>query len=257
MDYIALARIAIDVLLLLGVGALAYQLMRLGSIGPATDRVAELERSMRALLREAEGASRSLTDQLSRRQQTLEQLLFDLGTVESRINRAIASAEEKRSALDRGSSAGIERTPDDEFSVTPDIPAKRSAAKKYAEALTPLVEQVEKEVVVPPSRAPKSDEIRAPLERVAHSARAALEATRELNADLGTVSRGRTLNAPRRAAPQIDEFERDAMAEKIGAATLQAGQEIPMDGRSPSSATRARDPRLGVLGGMRREMKEL
>lgn len=52
-----------------------------------------LESSLRTIVREAETSSLRLTEELSRRQKSMEELLYDLETVEHRVNKAIDQAQ--------------------------------------------------------------------------------------------------------------------------------------------------------------------
>ena len=63
-------------------------------------QLGELEGTIRSLIREAEGAGKSLNDQLIRRQESLEKLLFDLESCEKRIHRVQSRAEETRGGVD-------------------------------------------------------------------------------------------------------------------------------------------------------------
>jgi len=93
-------KLAIDVGLLLSLVLFGLRMVK--SSGPRVNlgRMTELEGSMRGLLREADHGSRALTDQLVRRQKDLEKLLFDIETIEGRLNRQITQAEERKGALE-------------------------------------------------------------------------------------------------------------------------------------------------------------
>ncbi|GEM_PF-2791141 len=63
--------------------------------------VKEIEKSVKSVIVEAEDASRELTRELNKRQRNLEQILFDLGTVETKIARASDHADERIEELQR------------------------------------------------------------------------------------------------------------------------------------------------------------
>ncbi len=93
-------KLAIDVGLFFSLVLFGLRMVR--SSGPRVNlgRMTELEGSLRGLLREADSGSRALTDQLFKRQKDLEKLLFDIETIEGRLNRQITQAEERKGALE-------------------------------------------------------------------------------------------------------------------------------------------------------------
>ena len=94
---IAIWKIVVDVALMGTLILVAAKFLR----SPARDitRLAELDASIRLLLKEAEAGSRGLADQLVRRQESLERLLMDIGGSEQRIQRAISQADELKGSL--------------------------------------------------------------------------------------------------------------------------------------------------------------
>lgn len=101
MDSTVLWKLLLDGMLLVSLAVLCYQMLRLGASDGRSERINRLENTLRSLVQEADSASRSLGEQLSKRQQALEQLLFDIGLIESRVNRLITGAEEKKHELDQ------------------------------------------------------------------------------------------------------------------------------------------------------------
>ena len=93
-------KLAIDVGLFFSLVLFGLRMVR--SSGPRVNlgRMTELESSLRGLLREADSGSRALTEQLFKRQKELEKLLFDIETIEGRLNRQITQAEERKGALE-------------------------------------------------------------------------------------------------------------------------------------------------------------
>lgn len=65
-----------------------------------TWQLQELHSGLKSAIRDADQAGRGLNEQLFQRKQNLEKLLFDLETVESRINRAINNAEQRKGELE-------------------------------------------------------------------------------------------------------------------------------------------------------------
>lgn len=94
---IAIWKIVVDIGLMATLIAVAAKFLR----SPARDitRLAELDASIRLLLKEAEAGSKGLAEQLMRRQESLERLLMDIGGSEQRISRAISQADELKGSL--------------------------------------------------------------------------------------------------------------------------------------------------------------
>lgn len=99
MEHLELWKLATDIGLCLSLMLLCYRFLRSPESPLVSRRTQELETALRGLVQEADAASKSLHDKLTRRQQVLEKLLFDLGTVESRVNRAITNADEEKQTL--------------------------------------------------------------------------------------------------------------------------------------------------------------
>lgn len=85
------------------VASLLYMCFRFSrsNAGSSVDlgQLRTLETSLRRLVQEGERASGTLGSELSKRQHELEQLLFDLETVEGRVNKAMDEATEVRKQL--------------------------------------------------------------------------------------------------------------------------------------------------------------
>ncbi|MCB0310018.1 MAG: hypothetical protein KDD42_02205, partial [Bdellovibrionales bacterium] len=98
MITLAASKIITDILL---TGTLLYLCVRvLQNRTQASGRELQvLESSLRRLIEEAEHSSRGLNDQLIKRQAELEKLLFDVGSVESRLNKGIDQAENVKKEL--------------------------------------------------------------------------------------------------------------------------------------------------------------
>ncbi len=78
---------------------LAVRNSRASSPGIQPDALRELESSLKRLLREATDAGADLEHSLSKKQKQLEELLFDVETVEHRINKGVEEAEAVRKEL--------------------------------------------------------------------------------------------------------------------------------------------------------------
>ncbi len=100
MQQIELWKIMCDVFLMLSLVWLGIKFLRSPTSMSARRQIAELEGSLRALIKEADAAGRSLNDQLLKRQQNLEKLMYDLESAEHRVNRVVSQAEESRNALE-------------------------------------------------------------------------------------------------------------------------------------------------------------
>jgi hypothetical protein len=86
-------QLATDVLLLCSLVYLSFQFVRSPRINAQLRAVRELEGALRVLVREADGAGRSLNDQLMRRQQALEKALIDADLAEQRITKLAAQQQ--------------------------------------------------------------------------------------------------------------------------------------------------------------------
>lgn len=92
MNHLELWKLATDVLLLMALVHLCFQFVRSPRISAASRQLRELESALRALIREADGAGRTLNEQLMHRQQSLEKILIDAQLAEQRISEAAASS---------------------------------------------------------------------------------------------------------------------------------------------------------------------
>lgn len=99
MDDFQVWKLTVDALLVGALLLLCYRFARTSAQGPSAN-AAVLEASLRALVREADAASNSFQAELTKRQKNLEQLLFDLESVETRVNRAVQSGEELKTSIE-------------------------------------------------------------------------------------------------------------------------------------------------------------
>jgi hypothetical protein len=100
MDYFAIWKLAVDVLLVLALVHLCYRFARSGSSAGVNTRFAGLETSLRMLVQDADNAGQVLNEKWLKRKSSLEKLLFDLETVEQRLNRAITIAEGSKGEIE-------------------------------------------------------------------------------------------------------------------------------------------------------------
>lgn len=100
MTQIMLWKLIADIALVFSLIYFAYRFFR--SRGPLVNiaELQELNARLKAAVREADDAGRALSDQLLNRKQSLEKMLFDIETVEHRLNRSITNAEEQKGALE-------------------------------------------------------------------------------------------------------------------------------------------------------------
>ena len=97
MEYLKLAT---DVMLMLSLGWLCLRFLRAPATGAHSARMAELDASLRSMLREAEVSSQGLSEQLQRRKKDLEKLLYDLESTEQRVGRTMTSADERKQGIE-------------------------------------------------------------------------------------------------------------------------------------------------------------
>lgn len=153
MAYLDYIRLAVDGGLFAALLVLAVRFLR--ATGPQINhlKLVELDASLKALVKEADAASRSLNDQLLKRQKGLEQLLFDLQTSEGKLSRLITSCEEQKGILDLRLSRAQ--------NFTRDVP--RAEARAAVESLAPEYSEAPR-AAAPRSRAP-SPSMRRPSSR--------------------------------------------------------------------------------------------
>lgn len=100
MSDIALWKMALDLLLLCSLAYLGYRIAKSEGPGAKLPKLIELQASLKEIIREAQAAGSDLNRDLQSRQRDLEKVLFDLETVESRVNRAVTMAEDRKGALE-------------------------------------------------------------------------------------------------------------------------------------------------------------
>ncbi|RMG41553.1 MAG: hypothetical protein D6719_08360 [Candidatus Dadabacteria bacterium] len=132
MEYIQIGGVVTDLLLGFSLIFLCYRLAKGSAFQTTSRQLLELEASLRGLLKEAEAASRSLNSELQKRQTQLEKLLFDVETVEQRLEKGIDSSEERRKEL---------------LKLTAEIEKSLSHFEKKSTAISQQAAQAEKDLM--------------------------------------------------------------------------------------------------------------
>jgi len=101
MDTFQLCKLATDVALILSVLYLSARFIRSHQSSVDTRELRDLEIVLKNLLKDADVASRALSESLTRRQQSLERVLSELDGGERRVATAVRSAEEISARLNR------------------------------------------------------------------------------------------------------------------------------------------------------------
>ncbi len=94
-------KLASDIFLSLAVLYLGFRTVR-GGAKTNLHELRVLDQSLKSLIDEATHASRALNEQLLRRQENLEKLLFDINSAEGKAHRATEAAEDRRASLQTG-----------------------------------------------------------------------------------------------------------------------------------------------------------
>ncbi len=311
MSNLDIMKMASDIMLLLSLVWLSFRFVRTPGTGAWNSRMADLESSIRSLIREADEAGRSLGDQLARRQRELEKALYDAETIEGRINKAIIGAEDRKGQLDiqigkaetaqHGLESAISRSEtaaasrplaksiqverqappepqpiimetveepaeeidsppiyeEEEFIGQPPYqelqpaelapeppsfeiavqrnPARETATQRAAGKATPLTAQVEKEVEQEsaPTPAVRRQRLRSSMHSIYQAAEQSARVTEEI-----------------KPKPALDEQD-------FGVQDPVSISDRPLEVISTAPQQPGRDPRLGVLGGIKRQVQIL
>jgi len=303
-----------DVLLAFSIMFLCYRLANRPVSRAMSSEVRGLEASLRSLIEEASGASRELNQELIKRQRELEKALFDIGSAESRITKAVTSAEHMRADLQTeigrfeakvseaqaiNSTISAKASQSDalqnqnsyipleakvERSVSMEVRAPQPASEKAqasSQAAQPARkrslniygEEIEEAPSAPSAQPERSQtlkrtlakevEIRRPAKAPALSSKDQVQEV--YNAAEEMLRAGEDLNkvAIRTALPIADVemlsqvIEREKMLRQDQAAALE--QSMPEIEVMPAEPKRKgpKDPRLGVLGGIKRQIEVL
>lgn len=225
MSHIEMWRFVTDMALMLSLGYLCFRFLRAPVSEARLERLAQLENTLRSLVQEAEVASRTLNDHLLRRQQTLEKTLFDIETIEERVNKVIDRASEKHDELRELLSQGTSSRPDP-YIHRPEPTAIERVDSFKPTSYQPLESQIE---------LARNEQRHHPLRRPAVEHPPVVESVQEVY---------------ERAVDTIEE------AQSITAAVARQLHE-PAPVRSKNEPSEPRDPRLGVLGEIKRQVQVL
>jgi hypothetical protein len=164
MDTFQLCKLATDVALILSVLYLSARFIRSHQSSVDTRELRDLEIVLKNLLKDADVASRALSESLTRRQQSLERVLSELDGGERRVATAVRSAEEISARLNRTmadsraiqpqSNEGVTSADSQEYRSPPTPSPRKPAPSRRSEV--PLSQQIEvasedAEWVEPPS----------------------------------------------------------------------------------------------------------
>ncbi|MCO6432470.1 MAG: hypothetical protein J5J00_16575 [Deltaproteobacteria bacterium] len=100
MNDITLWKLLIDAGILISCGGLGLALFRSQRPAFSPQHLIELNTKLQSVIREADETGRNLNEQLMRRQEQLQKLLFDVDSIEHRINRLLTSSEERKGTLE-------------------------------------------------------------------------------------------------------------------------------------------------------------
>ncbi len=224
MASLEILKLSTDGLLVLAIVFLCYRILMSGSISSRSAKLVMLESSLKGLIREADGASRSLHDELTRRQHSLERLLSDLTAVEGRLSLMQESMK------------------------TMTTSAQPAAAK------TRSVEQYREEEAQEAPEAPEAPSFMATRktapQAAQHAASQVARSVKQTATDVRALAR--QIEISREKSDQrietIDEVQSQAAPERP-----QPAQKAQPEQKSQAAA----DARLGVLGGMKRQIQTL
>ena len=311
MEHFETIKIGVDVLLVLSVIGLALGFGRKssGGLGLQAGRITELATMLKALVKQADSSGRSLNDQLMKRRAEMEKLLYEIETVEHRINKSITTAEESRSLLEIDTEKFKSRAParyeepaprpayteereSMNYSVSHDSPAslnpQDSYSASYSSGQYAPVEQAPKSSFTEPASFGENTYTYAPATRAKSSgtniygepvgAEAAPQAAYGLS---NQMEKSREVSQRDKGFSEsmqdIYEVAENLLSAGIDIRSVAARTKLPADeiqmlarmvkqehvsraAETPATedtTSTANDPRLGVLGGMRRTRQTL
>lgn len=258
MNQLHMWQIAVDIALVATMLIMSARAIK-GRSSTDTGRVMELERSIRSLLSEADMASKALSDTLRERQRSLETLLKDLRESEERIETQSSKVEEK---VNRGVKllGELSKVRASEPKLSEPRPAEAPRPSQKIEIIDE-VEDEEGEVFTktPPPSAPQRNRPPAPQmskQQVAASTQA-------------PESKQRSIIEMQRVYAHAEKLLKEGMAlSQVTAETLLPEEELKLLSQMieierseeeapmmPPVSSKERDPRLGVLGSMKRQVQ--
>ncbi len=245
----------------------------------------ELHNGLRNAIREADQAGKSLNQQLITRKQSLEKLIFDVQSAESRLNRSIDSAEERKAELDfRLNNPSYNQTATTGISAQPETaayqPPKRDLLKveieldkavagddEFVQAVTAAPktnifgETISGSSVVKDSSSIASDEN---IEHAFGQSPLTTKIEKEINVAAGSYKKKET--SPEEVYSMAEELLRAGKAiDEVSRQTNLTADEVRILSQMLESETeqessqeiRTEDNRLGVLSGFKRQVQVL
>lgn len=158
MSQFEMVKLVVDI----GLGAcllyLAFRFLRGGISDGQARQLANLDASLKSLIREAEVSGNNLNDQLLRRQQSIESALRDIESNEAKLQRAISTAKDLLTNLDeqikkvREDLLEVERRKvrietEQEISARPIVQPRPERAATTRKSVTPRPEPIRAQVV--------------------------------------------------------------------------------------------------------------
>jgi len=273
MEGLQIVSLITDASLTLLVMAFAVKMTRRTSVSSPEINTAEIEKSVRGIIQDAEEAGRELSRDLQKRQRSLEQLLFDLEAVETRAHRATSEAQVKIDSLSQIAKEAETRTASVERR-TENTTARAPAVKQemYIEVI-PEAEPEATEIQEEPSRYQNqtSENVNIfgePIPSVeSDSKNPPLSERIEIERDTNRSHKpARSSDKETRLRiQQIYEQAKELLAAGKNVAEVSAATRLPAAAvrrieqtifvESPQQvkqARQSRDPRLGALSGMTR-----
>ncbi len=144
-----LVKLLIDAAMVCSVLYLVFRVARSSTSSKLQpDYLQSIESSLKGVVAEAERASKDLGHDLSKRQKSLEEVLFDIETVEHRVNKVLEQAQEAKRGLERE----LRNAPTPAPQPQPQMPQQQYApAYQHAAPQPQQPPQILSEEVEPPS----------------------------------------------------------------------------------------------------------
>lgn len=269
---------------------LGYRLSRGTRSVKDAGKLASLEGSLRGLLAEAGQASTDLNQQLVKRQQTLEKLLFDLQSTESRINRSVSTAEQQHQALSaqietsRSAMLDMSRIParveaeafEQRAPEPPSFERAARAAPTTSQRAEPPAQHrqaptkspqtnIYGEILESEEATPPSFNARESMDADAHPKSLASTIEKQVSHQTTQETLEHLYGAAERMLRAGKEVERVALQTDLPIDEVRILSQLIMKEREAeeipdhvaSAQPAAKDERLGVLGGIRRQVQTL
>jgi|GEM_PF-6395913 len=283
MNHIELWKLGTDLLLLMSLIYFCLRFTRRDAVDTSSERLVELEATLRGLIKEADASSQTLTTQLTKRQEALEKLLYEIETAEHRINKSVTLAEECKASL----STDVRRAQDvishiqERVSFVPPLDRREPATSKPFQEIIPAgikneprqggkVGDQAPSYTLGSQTAPEPPSFDMPPyesqggEKHSRRSQTSLAARVEREVDnlaadsaqADSIMAG-VFEAADRAMRAGNEVQKGTVA--LGgqkSAQLSAKDHKEQDSVPPFDSSR-HDPRLGVLGGIRRQVQVL